>query len=107
EKYPQTIGFEGVSSSYLLDNIQKSVDLLKKGSVDYEFRTTFVPGLHTKDDILAITRWLKPAKRFYLQNFRPEKTLDPNLSALRPFQADELADWLGLIAPFFDTVQIR
>ncbi|MDD5750660.1 MAG: anaerobic ribonucleoside-triphosphate reductase activating protein, partial [Candidatus Pacebacteria bacterium] len=42
EKYPQTIGFEGVSSSYLLDNIQKSVDLLKKGSVDYEFRTTFV-----------------------------------------------------------------
>jgi len=107
DKYPRLIGFNGASSVYLLNNIQKSIDLLKKGIVDYEFRTTFVPGLHTKDDILAITQWLKPAKRFYLQNFRPEKTLDPNLSTLRPFQADELAGCLESIAPFFETVQIR
>jgi len=107
EKYPRLIGFNGVSSAYLLNNIQKSVDLLKKEVVDYEFRTTFVPGLHTKDDVLAIMQWLKPAKRFYLQNFRPEKTLDPNLSTLRPFQADELAGYLDSIAPFFETVQIR
>lgn len=107
EKYPTLIGFDGCAVSYLLNNIQKSIDLLKKGIVDYEFRTTFVPGLHTKDDIAAIVRWLKPAKRFYLQNFRPEKTLDPNLSTLRPYQADELAGYLNLLAPFFETAQIR
>jgi len=107
EKYAQMIGFDGCHTSYLLNKIQKSIDLLKNGAVDYEFRTTFVPGLHTKDDISAIVRWLKPAKRFYLQNFRPEKTLDPNLSTLRPYQADEMAGYLNLLTPFFETAQIR
>jgi len=107
EKYSQVIGFDGASNLYLLDNIQKSIDLLKKGLIDYEFRTTFVPGLHTKDDISAIAKWLKPAKRFYLQNFRPEKTLNPSFSTLRPFQDEEAAGYLNLFAPFFEFAQIR
>jgi len=107
EKYPLLIGFSGCASSYLLSNIQKSIDLLRDGIVDYEFRTTFVPGLHTKDDVLAIAQWLKPAKKFFLQNFRPEKTLDPNLSTSRPLETKEIAPFISLLAPFFDFVQIR
>ncbi len=107
EKYSQVIGFNGASALYLLDNIQKSIDLLKKELVDYEFRTTFVPGLHSKEDVVAIVNWLKPAKRFYLQNFRPEKTLDPNFSTLRPFLDEEMVGYSRLFAPFFEIVQIR
>lgn len=107
EKYSQMIGFEGSSGEYLLSLMQKSINLLKKDIVDYEFRTTFVPGLLDKQDILAITYWLQPAKRYFLQNFRPDKTLSPNFSSLSPSSFEDASVILQSIAPFFETVQAR
>jgi len=107
EKYSQVIGFEGSSGDYLLSLLQKSIDLLKKNIIDYEFRTTFVPGLLDKQDILAIAQWLKPAKRYFLQNFRPEKTLNPSFSSRNSYSMEEAAVFFRSIAPFFEVVQVR
>ena len=62
EKYAQTVGIE-----VDLKSIEKSIDIIKEGKVDYEFRTTIVPGIHEKEDILKIAEWIKPAKRYFLQ----------------------------------------
>lgn len=65
EKYAETIGLK----EYNLSNIERSVDFLKSGTVDYEFRTTVVKEFHTVDDIRKAAEWISGAKRYFLQNF--------------------------------------
>lgn len=65
-KYKLTIG----RSEFNLNNIDKSISILKKGAVDYEFRTTVVDELHEEDDFKEIAKMLKGAKRYYLQSYR-------------------------------------
>lgn len=65
EAYPRTVGIK----NFDLSNIKKSVELLKEGRVDYEFRTTVVKQLHTPEDMSAIADWIKGAKRYFLQKF--------------------------------------
>lgn len=49
--------------------IKKSVDILMNSGVDYEFRSTIMPRLHTREDLVIMAKELKGAKRFFLQNF--------------------------------------
>ena len=39
------------------------------GTVDYEFRTTVCAPLHTPRDMEELGRWLKGARRYFLQPF--------------------------------------
>jgi len=63
EKYNQLTGI-----NVSLDKIKKSVKIIIEKATDYEFRTTFVPGLLT-EDILKIAEDIKRAKRYYLQQY--------------------------------------
>ncbi len=65
EEYGKTIGIDNFST----ENIEKSVGILKEGKVDYEFRTTVVKELHTKEGLMDAARWIAPAKRWFLQSF--------------------------------------
>jgi len=55
-------------------NVKNSIELLKKGRVDYEFRTTLVKELHTTESITEMAKLLQGAKRLYLQKFKPAET---------------------------------
>lgn len=78
EKYGLTIGIEG----YELSDIFQSVDFLMTGTVPYEFRTTVVRQFHKREDFAAIGRWLKGARRYYLQSFRDSgDVIQPGLKA--------------------------
>ena len=65
EKYAETIGLK----NHDLSKIEESVEFLKSGAVDYEFRTTVVEQFHTVEDIRAAAEWIGGAKRYFLQNF--------------------------------------
>lgn len=65
EKYAETIGLNNLD----LSKIEESVEFLKSGAVDYEFRTTVVEQFHTVEDIRAAAEWISGAKRYFLQNF--------------------------------------
>jgi pyruvate formate lyase activating enzyme len=65
EKYPATVGL----ADYDITPIQKSIDLLLEGRVDYEFRTTVVAEYHTPADIADIAEWIRGAPRYFLQPF--------------------------------------
>ncbi|MDD5433172.1 MAG: anaerobic ribonucleoside-triphosphate reductase activating protein [Candidatus Pacebacteria bacterium] len=107
EKYAKAIGFEGATAYYLLDKIEKSIVLLKNGSIEYEFRTTVVPGLHTKEDVIQIANWIKPAPKYFLQQFRPQKTLNPEFEERKPLEEKEMFQIKECIAPFFEISQNR
>lgn len=90
-----------------ISNIEKSVNILKKEKVDYEFRMTIVPTLHAKEDIIEIAKWIGPVRRFYLQNFRPEKTLNPEFEKIKPYSKDFLLEIKKEISHFFEICQVR
>ena len=52
-----------------LEEIWRSIEATKFFCNNYEFRMTFVPALHSHRDILELSRQLKGAKRFVLQQF--------------------------------------
>jgi pyruvate formate lyase activating enzyme len=87
--------------------IQNSIDILKEGKIDYEFRTTVIPNLHTRDDLLKMARWISGAKRYYLQNFRPEKTIDETFENIKPYSNEFLLEVQKAISPWFETCQVR
>ncbi|MCP6718506.1 MAG: anaerobic ribonucleoside-triphosphate reductase activating protein [Patescibacteria group bacterium] len=107
QKYIQIINASGILKSNIVKNIEKSIDILKKSNIDYEFRTTIVPSLHGKKDILGIVDWIKPAKKYYLQNFKGEKTIDPGFEKLRPYSREYLLEIQQAVSPFFDVCQVR
>ena len=52
-----------------LEDIRASVSLLLENRIDYEFRTTVAAELHQPEDIIAVAKWLRGAKRCYIQSF--------------------------------------
>ena len=114
EKYGKLIGIENrVFVERIIKNIERSVEILKEGKIDYEFRTTVVPTLLEKEDILKIGKWLSSLSpgqklpKYFLQNFRPEKTLDPSFEKIKPYDNSYLLEIQKAISPFFEVCQVR
>ncbi|XOA42606.1 MAG: anaerobic ribonucleoside-triphosphate reductase activating protein [Candidatus Nealsonbacteria bacterium] len=107
EKYKEVVGLLGCWTDKILRNIEKSINILKESKIDFEFRTTVIPNLLKKEDILKIAHWIKPAPKYFLQNFKPEKTIDPKFEKIKPYPQEYLLEIQKAISPFFDICQIR
>jgi len=91
-----------------MDKIKESVNFLKKGLVDFEFRMTVVNTVHSKKDFLEIAKWIGGKNvKYYLQNFRAEKTIDPEFEKIRPFKKEFLDEIAKEISPYFKICQVR
>ena len=77
--------FRSVGLSLNLTPILESIEILKRGKVEYEFRMTVVPGLHREEDIQNLGNQLRVGRRFILQNFNPENPLDPLFKHIVPY----------------------
>ena len=100
EKYSLTAGV-----TCDMEKIGKSVELLLSDKVDYEFRTTVVKELHKKEDFIAISEWIKGAKRFFLQTF--EDSGDLIGSGFSAYSREESEAILRQILPNVPNAQIR
>ena len=65
ELYAETAGLPKLDIS----KIEESVGFLLEGRTDYEFRTTVVRQFHTVESIADAAKWIKGAKRYFLQSF--------------------------------------
>ena len=91
-----------------LEKIKESAEILMKGEVDYEFRTTVVPDFFTEEDALAIAKWLKGAKLFVLQQFLPsENCLDPDFSKKEPYSLHKLEAFRDLMKSSFAKIELK
>ncbi len=62
-----------------IEKIKTSIDIIKKSGIDYEFRTTFVPSLLSKEDISCIKAFLCiENKRYRIQEFVRQDNLVSN-----------------------------
>ncbi len=97
-----------------IGDIEKSIATLKENKIDYEFRTTVVPGLLDKEDILMIVRWIQSipptgmsVPKYFLQTFLPEKTVDPKFEKIKPYSQEYLLEIQKAVSPFFEDCRLR
>ncbi len=100
DRYTESCG--GVD---VLAPVQESAALLLGGRVDYEFRTTLCHPLHTVEDIRAIGRWLRGARRYYLQGFIDSGDLIA--AGMTALSAEEMAACRDAVAPYIENTNIR
>ncbi len=86
--------------------IARSRDFLLSGSVDYEFRTTVVKGLHTKESLMDAARWIRGAKEYYLQQFKDSGDVLA-IEGLGAFSEKEMHALADAAAEFVPSVQVR
>ncbi len=90
-----------------IEKIKKSINLILNLDINYEFRTTVVPTLHQKDDLMEIGKTIKGCKNYYIQNFRPINTLNPELEKLTPFPPSKLKEFKEIVSEYVNKVEIR
>lgn len=90
-----------------LDTIRRSIDLIQSSGIDYEFRTTIVPIFLSEDDVQSIISELSGSKKYALQQFRPDYTLDPALSELKPYPSEIIVSLADAAQKVIKTVIIR
>ena len=101
EKYPWTVGVPGFDTT----PVERSARLLMEGPADYEFRTTLVRPFHEVGDMETIGRWLRGARRYYLQAFVDSGDLVGGGCA--PFTPEEMEGFLQAARPFFQSAALR
>ena len=101
EKYPWTVGVPGFDTA----PVERSARLLMEGPADYEFRTTLVRPFHEVGDMETIGRWLRGARRYYLQAFVDSGDLVGG--GCVPFTPEEMEGFLQAARPFFQSVALR
>jgi pyruvate formate lyase activating enzyme len=100
EKYQKILGISG-------DIIEESINILKNSNLEYEFRTTVVPTIHEKKDIIEIAKWISPQDKYFIQNFNSQKTIDQKFENMKGFTQEELLEIKESISPYFKIVEIR
>ena len=101
EKYAMTAGVQEVD----LNEIKKSIELLKNRAIDYEFRTTIVDELHDVEDIAKIAMLIKGAKHYYLQKYRDSEGVIKK--GYHAPSNDKLKKMLKVALKYVETAEIR
>ena len=73
-----------------IQRIVRTIDILSRGSVDYEFRTTCVPGIINVDAIEKIGEAIRGAKRWVLQQYVPENAYKKQYRGLKAIPESEM-----------------
>lgn len=100
-EYGKCVGIDGFDAS----KVEKSIEILKNSSVDHEFRTTVVKGLHSGESLEEIAKLIAGEKKYFLQGFKmsdgvPDKTLTE-------FSKDEMENLLKAVKEYVPCAELR
>ncbi len=101
ERYAETVGLK----SFDLSLIEKSINILKSGCADFEFRTTLMRELHSEADIISIGKWIAGDEKYFLQTFKDSgDLLSEGFSA---YNSEETEHFLKLLQSSVPNAKIR
>ena len=100
--YGKTVGVP----NFDLAPVEESKNFLMENGVEYEFRTTVVKGLHTKESLVKAAQWIAGAREYYLQQFKDSgHVLD--IRGLGAYDEAEMHSLAGAAAEYVPSVQVR
>ena len=86
--------------------VRKSIAFLLAGTVDYEFRTTVVKGLHDAASLRGAAEAIRGARRYFLQQFVPSAHM-VNGGGFSAFSEEEMRGFLRTVSPFVREAALR
>ena len=107
DAYPETAGAPHMD----LTQVEQTMQLLLQGELDYEFRTTVVEQLHSRQTIESIGKWLEKlapnhkAKRIFLQSYMDRDTV--LMGGLSAPTKEKMQEYQAILAPFAKSVELR
>ena len=88
--------------------ISQSIRLIMASNIAYEFRSTILPTLHTKDDIEKMAELIRGAKRYYLQKFQPTGNLNnQQFNAYKGYTDKQMRDLCNLAKKYVKKCGVR
>lgn len=101
-KYALTAGVGG-----MLPQVEQTVRLLLERGLDYEFRTTLVDELHEPADFAEIGRWIKGARRYFIQGFVDSGDILGGEAVYHAASKEKAEACLEAVLPFVPNAQLR
>jgi len=102
EKYSITTGV-----NIPTNKIIKTIQIIEDSGLEYEFRTTVIPGFHTKADIANITQLFKKQSKYFIQNFVRSKHIDTSVLPNKGFSKAQLNDFINVAKQNVTNVKIQ
>ncbi len=102
ERYAETIG---LPDTFDIAPIERSIDIIMNGGMDYEFRTTVSAELFDDKSIEGAARMIIGAKKYFLQKFIMRDTV-PSKTLTSP-QDIVLSRYLDIVRRFVPNAAIR
>jgi len=99
ENYEKAIGIKTD-----IEKIKKTIKIIINSGIEHEFRTTVVPSIHTKEDIIKMAEALKGCKSYILQKFAPFDMLDKNLMKQKTLSNEEMQEFADAVK---DVVNVK
>ena len=88
-----------------LTKINETVEFLKMGTVEYEFRTTVMRELHRREEFREIGRWLAGSRRYYLQAYREsEQVIHPVYTS---YSGEQMENFCQMLRGQIAQVEVR
>ncbi len=100
EKYPR-LGAKDTAG------LLRTIETLRNGKLEYEFRTTVVPGIVNDEDIPKIGEMVKGAKILTLQQFIPDDPLDTSLKNVKPYPPEKINCFAKALEEYVEKVVLR
>ena len=89
--YAKVSGIPNLDTS----KIMKSISIIENSGINYEFRTTVVKELHSRQDFLEISEMLSSSSPYFIQSFKDSgNILTPGLSSC---DTDTLNQYLAIV----------
>ena len=86
--------------------VTRSRDLLLSGTVEYEFRTTVVKGLHTAESLIGAAKWIAGAQEYYLQQYKDSGDVI-EAGGLSAFSEEEMHALADAVRQYVPSVLLR
>lgn len=111
ERYSLVVG---VDRQAYPEAVRESIKALIKDGINFELRTTVVPPLHKKKDLVDLAIQIADIShrssvdfKWYLQQFRPQNCLDPSFDAITPYSKIELEEILMAVKKYVPGARLR
>ncbi|MBD3247779.1 anaerobic ribonucleoside-triphosphate reductase activating protein [Candidatus Falkowbacteria bacterium] len=101
--YPKAVGVD-----VDFDLIKESIDIIINSGLPHEFRTTCVPGFHTREVLANMGQYIKGADKWYLQRFKSDTLLlDPSLEGKSCFSDEQMDEFARIGQDKMGSCQVR
>jgi len=100
--------YEKITQTFVpIEKIKRSIELIIKSGIEYEFRTTILPTFDV-EEIQKIGLMIKGANKHFIQQFKTAPTMiDLSMAKLESLDKDKLEEYKAIMSDYVQNVSIR